>query len=77
MIAVGRANAGVFAACSTLLITIFGPYPIVVHGTPEQQAEWLSPLIGGEDARPPHAYTTHSADSRRDWRQVGNARLNP
>jgi acyl-CoA dehydrogenase len=41
-------SAGVFAACSTLHINIFGPHPIVKHGTPEQQAEWLPPLIKGE-----------------------------
>jgi acyl-CoA dehydrogenase len=41
-------SAGVFAACSTLHINIFGPHPIVVHGTPEQKARWLPPLISGE-----------------------------
>ena len=41
-------SAGVFAACSTLHINIFGPHAIVVHGSPEQKARWLPPLIKGE-----------------------------
>jgi len=41
-------SAGVFAACSTLHINIFGPHAIVVHGTAEQKARWLPPLIKGE-----------------------------
>src|SRR5262249_61676334 len=41
-------SAGVFAACSTLHINIFGPHPIVVHGTPAQKADWLPPLVKGE-----------------------------
>jgi acyl-CoA dehydrogenase len=41
-------SAGVFAACSTLHLNIFGPHAIVVHGTGEQKARWLPPLISGE-----------------------------
>jgi len=41
-------SAGVFAACSTLHLNIFGPHAIVVHGLPEQKARWLPPLIKGE-----------------------------
>src|SRR5262249_54714962 len=41
-------SAGVFAACSTLHINIFGPHPIVVHGTPAQKADWLPQLVKGE-----------------------------
>src|SRR5262245_12255566 len=41
-------SAGAFAACSTLHINIFGPHPIVVHGTPEQKARWLPSLVKGE-----------------------------
>jgi acyl-CoA dehydrogenase len=41
-------SAGVFAACSTIHINIFGPHAIVVHGSPEQKARWLPPLIRGE-----------------------------
>jgi acyl-CoA dehydrogenase len=28
---------------------MFGPHPVVVHGTPEQKAEWLPRLVRGED----------------------------
>jgi acyl-CoA dehydrogenase len=41
-------SAGVFAACSTLHINVFGPHAIVVHGSGEQKARWLPPLIKGE-----------------------------
>ena len=41
-------SAGVAAAVSTVHINIFGPHAIVVHGTPEQRARMLPPLIRGE-----------------------------
>src|SRR5919201_2033749 len=41
-------SAGVFAACSTIHLNIFGPHAIVVHGSEEQKARWLPPLIKGE-----------------------------
>jgi acyl-CoA dehydrogenase len=41
-------SAGVAAAVSTVHINIFGPHAIVVHGTPEQRARMLPPLIKGE-----------------------------
>jgi acyl-CoA dehydrogenase len=41
-------GGGGMAAASTLHINLFGPHPIVVHGTPEQKARWLVPLIAGE-----------------------------
>ena len=41
-------SGGAFAACSTLHINIFGPHAIVVHGTAEQKARMLPPLIRGE-----------------------------
>jgi acyl-CoA dehydrogenase len=41
-------SAGVAAAVSTVHINIFGPHAIVVHGTPEQRARFLPPLIKGE-----------------------------
>jgi len=41
-------SAGVFAACSTIHLNVFGPHAIVVHGTDEQKARWLPPLIKGE-----------------------------
>jgi acyl-CoA dehydrogenase len=47
MHAVTRGGGGM-AAASTLHINLFGPHPIVVHGTPEQKERWLVPLIAGE-----------------------------
>jgi acyl-CoA dehydrogenase len=41
-------SGGGYSAASTLHLNIFGPHAIVVHGTPEQQREWLTPLINGE-----------------------------
>jgi acyl-CoA dehydrogenase len=41
-------SGGAFAACSTIHINIFGPHAIVVHGTPEQKARMLPPLVRGE-----------------------------
>lgn len=40
---------GGFAAASTIHINLFGPHPIVVHGTPEQKARWVPRLVAGED----------------------------
>ncbi|WP_439813809.1 acyl-CoA dehydrogenase family protein [Zavarzinia sp. CC-PAN008] len=42
-------SAGALAACSSIHLNIFGPHPIVVHGTPEQKARMLPPLIRGEE----------------------------
>jgi acyl-CoA dehydrogenase len=41
-------SAGAMAAASSVHINIFGPHPIVVHGTDAQKARWLPPLIKGE-----------------------------
>jgi acyl-CoA dehydrogenase len=43
------ASAGAMAACSTIHVNIFGPHAIVVHGSPEQHAEFLPGLISGAD----------------------------
>jgi acyl-CoA dehydrogenase len=40
-------SAGAMAAASSVHINIFGPHPIVVHGTDEQKRRWLPPLIKG------------------------------
>ncbi|MBP0464005.1 acyl-CoA/acyl-ACP dehydrogenase [Roseomonas sp. PWR1] len=48
MAAVARHGGGM-AAASALHINMFGPHPIVVHGTPEQQARWIPPLVAGTD----------------------------
>ena len=41
-------SGGGYSAASTLHLNLFGPHAVVVHGTPEQKAEWLVPLIKGE-----------------------------
>jgi acyl-CoA dehydrogenase len=41
-------SAGAMAAASSVHINIFGPHPIVVHGTAAQKQRWLPPLIKGE-----------------------------
>jgi acyl-CoA dehydrogenase len=40
-------SSGAMAAASSVHINIFGPHPIVVHGTAEQKKRWLPPLIAG------------------------------
>jgi len=42
-------HGGAMAAASTVHINLFGPHPIVVHGTPEQKQRWLPRLVAGED----------------------------
>ena len=42
------ASAGVFAACSTVHINIFGLHSIVKHGSDAQKREWLPKVISGE-----------------------------
>lgn len=42
-------SGGGMAAASAIHINIFGPHPIVVFGTPEQQERWLPPLIAGQE----------------------------
>ncbi|MHA1569815.1 MAG: acyl-CoA dehydrogenase family protein [Alphaproteobacteria bacterium] len=40
-------SSGAMGAASSVHLNIFGPHPIVVFGTPEQQARWLPDLIQG------------------------------
>ncbi|HEY2444241.1 MAG TPA: acyl-CoA dehydrogenase family protein [Rhizomicrobium sp.] len=47
MHAVTRSGGG-FSAASTIHVNLFGPHAVVVHGTDEQKARWLPPLIKGE-----------------------------
>ena len=42
-------SGGAMAAASSIHINMFGPHPVVVHGTPEQQARWIPALVKGED----------------------------
>ncbi len=45
---IARSGAGLSGA-SAVHINVFGPHPIVVHGTEEQKKRWLTPLIAGEE----------------------------
>ena len=40
---------GAQTAASSIHINMFGPHPVVVHGSPEQKAQWLPRLVRGED----------------------------
>ncbi len=40
---------GAMAAASSIHINIFGPHPIVVHGTQAQKERWLPPIIQGRE----------------------------
>ena len=42
-------HGGGMAAASSVHINLFGPHPIVVHGTREQKSEWIPGLVAGED----------------------------
>ena len=42
-------SAGTFAASSAIHINIFGPHAIVVHGSQDQKARMLPPLIQGKE----------------------------
>jgi alkylation response protein AidB-like acyl-CoA dehydrogenase len=42
-------HGGGMGAASSLHINMFGPHPIVVHGTEEQKARWIPRLVSGED----------------------------
>jgi acyl-CoA dehydrogenase len=42
-------HGGAMAAASTVHVNLFGPHPILVHGTQDQKRRWLPRLIAGED----------------------------
>ena len=42
-------SGGGFSAASAIHINLFGPHPIVVHGTAAQKARFLPPLIEGKE----------------------------
>jgi acyl-CoA dehydrogenase len=42
-------GGGGFSAASTIHLNLFGPHAIVVHGSDEQKARWLKPLIEGRE----------------------------
>lgn len=43
------AKHGAQTAASAIHINMFGPHPVVVHGSEAQKAEWLPRLVRGED----------------------------
>ena len=42
-------SGGVFAACSSIHINLFGPHAIIKYGTSEQKSRWISCLVSGQD----------------------------
>ena len=42
-------HGGAMTAASSVHINLFGPHPIVVHGTPSQKAAWIPGLVAGKD----------------------------
>jgi acyl-CoA dehydrogenase len=42
-------SAGTQSAASTIHINLFGPHPIVTHGTPEQKQRFIPALVQGTD----------------------------
>ncbi|MFM2409612.1 MAG: acyl-CoA dehydrogenase, partial [Pseudomonadota bacterium] len=48
MMHAATSSNGGYTAASAIHINLFGPHAIVVHGTAEQKARWLTPLIKGE-----------------------------
>jgi acyl-CoA dehydrogenase len=42
-------HGGGMTAASSVHINLFGPHPILVHGTPEQKQRWTPRLIAGDD----------------------------
>jgi len=43
------AKHGAQTAASSIHINMFGPHPMVVHGSAEQKAKWIPRLVRGED----------------------------
>jgi acyl-CoA dehydrogenase len=42
-------HGGGMAACSTVHINLFGPHPIIIHGTEAQKRRWIPRLVSGDD----------------------------
>lgn len=42
-------SGGAMAAASSIHMNMFGPHPMVIHGTQEQQDRWIPSLIAGND----------------------------
>jgi acyl-CoA dehydrogenase len=74
-------SGGGFSAASAIHINLFGPHPIVVFGTLEQQQRWLTPLIRGEQqacfaVTEPDAGLNTTAIETRAVREEGGYRVN-
>ena len=42
-------HGGGMTAASSVHVNLFGPHPIVVHGTSDQKKEWVPRLVSGKD----------------------------
>lgn len=71
-------SGGAIAACTAVHNSIFGPHAIVVHGTDEQRATMLPPLISGEHVaafcvtEPDAGLDTTSITTRADRKSDGS-----
>ncbi len=72
MQAIAESGAALSGA-SAIHINVFGPHPIVVHGTDEQKRRWLVPLIRGEEkacfgvTEPDAGLNTAGLTTRAEW----------
>ncbi|MFO1188308.1 MAG: acyl-CoA dehydrogenase family protein [Alphaproteobacteria bacterium] len=53
-------SGGGLSACTAIHINVFGPHPVVKHGTPEQRQRMLTPIIKG-DVKPCFGITEPNA----------------
>ncbi len=76
-------SGAALSGASAMHINVFGPHPIVVHGTPEQKQRWLVPLIKGEEkscfgvTEPDAGLNTAAIKTKAEWdgsRYVVNGR---
>ena len=72
MQAIAESGAG-FSGASAVHINLFGPHPIVVHGTDEQKQRFLPPLISGKDrtcfgvTEPNAGLDTSRIETKAEW----------
>ena len=66
-------SGAALSGASAIHINVFGPHPIVVHGTKEQKQRWLVPLIQGEEkacfgvTEPDAGLNTAALTTRAEW----------
>jgi acyl-CoA dehydrogenase len=46
---VASQSGGGMAACSSIHMNMFGPHPMLVHGTAQQKERWIPRLVAGQD----------------------------